>query len=106
MEAGDEPGIPIEAKESLYRIAQEALNNIAKHARARSIKIKLTTENDWMTLDISDDGIGFDTSQRFPGHLGLHTMRERAEKADGTLTIESASNSGTRIQVMIPLTAR
>lgn len=106
MEAGDEPGIPIEAKESLYRIAQEALNNIAKHARARSIKIKLTTENDWMTLDISDDGIGFDTSQRFPGHLGLQTMSERVTQLGGTFTMESASNSGTRIQVMIPLTAR
>jgi signal transduction histidine kinase len=106
LEAGDEPDVPIEAKESLYRITQEALNNIAKHARAQRVEVKLRTETDALSLDISDDGTGFDTSQQFPGHLGLHTMRERAEKAGGTFALDSAPNAGTRIQVMIPLSAR
>lgn len=106
LEAGDEPDISIEAKESLYRIAQEAMNNIAKHARANHVDIKLTDANGQLLLSISDDGAGFDTSAGFPGHLGLHTMRERAEKVGGTFIIESVPNTGTRIRVTIPLSAR
>jgi signal transduction histidine kinase len=106
MEAGEEPNVPIEAKESLYRIAQEALNNIAKHARARQVSLQLKVESDAVMLEISDDGAGFDVTQNFPGHLGLHTMRERAEKAGGTFAIDSAPNAGTRLQVKIPLTTR
>jgi signal transduction histidine kinase len=106
LEAGDEPDVPIEAKESLYRITQEALNNIAKHARAQRVEVMLRTETDALSLEISDDGAGFDTSRQFPGHLGLHTMRERAEKAGGTFALDSAPNAGTRIQVRIPLSAR
>jgi PAS domain S-box-containing protein len=106
LEAGDEPDVPIEAKESLYRITQEALNNIVKHARAQRVEVMLRTETDALSLDISDDGTGFDTSQQFPGHLGLHTMRERAEKAGGTFALDSMPNAGTRIQVRIPLSAR
>jgi len=106
MEAGAEPDVPIDVKESLYRIAQEALNNIAKHARARQVSLQLKVESDAVMLEISDDGAGFDVTQNFPGHLGLHTMRERAEKAGGTFAIESAPNAGTRLQVKIPLTAR
>lgn len=106
IDAGDEPDIPIEAKESLYRIAQEAMNNIAKHARATRVDVTLGSESDALNLIISDNGAGFDTTQNYPGHLGLHTMRERAEKVGGTFAIESALNSGTRIRVTIPLTTR
>lgn len=106
LETGNEPDISIEPKESLYRIAQEAMNNIAKHARANHVDVKLIDANGQLLLSISDDGAGFDTSAGFPGHLGLHTMRERAEKVGGTFNIESAQNAGTRIQVMIPLVAR
>jgi signal transduction histidine kinase len=102
MEAGEEPQIPLEAKESLYRITQEAINNIAKHARARLVKIKLGTEKDRLKLDITDDGVGFDTSQRFPGHLGLQTMSERVAQLGGTFTLESVPDQGTHIQVQIP----
>lgn len=103
LEAGDEPDVPLEVKESLYRIAQEAMNNIAKHARATHVDVRLSKANSELLLSISDDGAGFDTSAEFPGHLGMHTMRERAEKGGGTFTIESAPDVGTRIQVMIPL---
>ncbi len=106
LEAGDEPDVSIEVKESLYRIAQEAMNNIAKHAQAQHASLQLKVGNDELTLEISDDGVGFDTSQQFPGHLGMHTMRERAEKAGGTIAIESVPDAGTRIQVTIPTMAR
>lgn len=106
LEAEDEPDVSLEVKESLYRIAQEAMNNIAKHARAQHVNLQLKAESAELRLEISDDGAGFDTSQNFPGHLGLHTMRERAEKVGGTFAIESAPNAGARIQVMIPTTAR
>ena len=106
LEAGEESEAPIEVKESLYRIAQEALNNIAKHARATHVEVELANQDGHLLLNISDDGIGFDPTQNYPGHLGMHTMRERAESAGGTFAIESAPNAGTRIQVTIPLTAR
>jgi signal transduction histidine kinase len=101
LEAGDEPIVSIDVKESLYRIAQEAMNNIAKHARAAHVEVKLSNENGELLLSIFDDGAGFDTSVEFPGHLGMYTMRERAEKVGGILTIESAPNSGTRINVKL-----
>jgi signal transduction histidine kinase len=106
MEAGEEPNVSIEVKESLYRIAQEALNNIAKHARAQHVSLQLKAESGELMLEISDDGAGFDTSQQFPGHLGMHSMRERAEKVGGTFTIESAPDAGTRIRATIPSAAR
>ncbi len=106
LEAQDEPAVLLDVKESLYRIAQEALNNIVKHARATQVKVSLKVESGELRLGISDDGTGFDTGAEFPGHLGMITMRERAEKVGGTFAIESAPNAGTHIQVTIPLSAR
>jgi len=102
LEAGEEPDVSIDVKECLYRIAQEAMNNIAKHAHATHVEVNLSNAGGELLLSISDDGAGFDTRAEFPGHLGMHTMRERAEKAGGMFTIESAPNSGTRIRVTIP----
>lgn len=103
FEAGNEPEIPLEMKESLYRIAQEALNNISKHAKAKRVDVTLAETSKDLVLSITDDGVGFDVSQNFPGHLGLHTMSERAEQFAGNLEIKSAVNEGTYIQVRIPL---
>jgi signal transduction histidine kinase len=98
---GDEPLVPIEAKESLYRIAREALHNAVKHARASHIRLRLDC-SDGITLAIADDGIGFDPAGDFPGHLGLRSMRERVAKLGGSLQIESTPGSGTHIAVYIP----
>lgn len=106
LEAETEPDVSLDVKESLYRIAQEALNNIVKHARAQQVKVLLKVASNELRLEISDDGTGFDTGAEFPGHLGMITMRERAEKVGGTFAIESALNAGTHIQVKIPLSAR
>jgi signal transduction histidine kinase len=58
---------------------------------------------DTIILEISDDGVGFDTGGDFPGHLGLHSMRERAEGLGGTLTVQSAPGEGTRIRALMPV---
>ncbi len=88
---------------AIFRIIQEALNNIRKHAKAQSVKIKLEISNQNIQLTISDDGVGFDaeasngTSEG--GGFGLLNIRERVELLDGTLQIKSAPNKGTRIYV-------
>lgn len=104
LEAGEEPEVSIELKEALYRIAQEAMNNIAKHANASEAEIKLQAEDGQLILAILDNGIGFDTNQKFPGHLGLQSMSERVARSGGKFTLESAPGHGTRIRVRIPLT--
>jgi PAS domain S-box-containing protein len=98
-----EPEASPEAKEAVYRIAQEALHNTVKHARAANVQIKVECDPEWMTLEISDDGIGFDAHGDFPGHLGLRSMRERALRLGGTLEVDSTSGKGTRICAQIPI---
>lgn len=100
---GPEPDIPLEQKQALYRIAQEALHNIIKHARATTVFLQLARQADTLLLTVRDDGRGFDPTTSFPGHLGLHSMRERAEKIDASFTIESVSGHGTCIEARLPL---
>jgi signal transduction histidine kinase len=98
----DEPDASIEQKEAMYRIAQEAMHNTVKHARAGRLDIRLAVERDGLLLGVRDDGQGFDPAASFPGHLGLRSMEERVERLGGTLTVESAPGSGTRIRAWIP----
>ena len=98
----DEPDLPFEIKEALYRIAQEALHNTAKHARASRVDLRLQCAAKEVMLEVRDNGAGFDPSRSFPGHLGLRSMRERAARAGGTLEIESAPRHGTSLRVRVP----
>jgi PAS domain S-box-containing protein len=98
----DEPGAPPEVKETVYRIVQEALHNTVKHARANSVGLELVCNEGSLSLEVSDDGVGFDSDGEFPGHLGLRSMRERAQRVGGTLTIETSPGGGTRIRAQIP----
>jgi signal transduction histidine kinase len=98
----DEPDLSLEKKEALYRIAQEALHNIVKHARAGNVVLRLVGQGRGVFLEVCDNGKGFDPSTPFPGHLGLRSMRERVTKIGGTLTIKSAAGQGTCIHVQIP----
>jgi signal transduction histidine kinase len=100
---GEEPRLPIEAKEALYRVAQEALNNVIKHARASHVAVRMNVEGPHIVLSVEDDGVGFRTLAEYPGHIGLHTMRERIEEIGGQLTIESVLGQGTRLEVSVPL---
>jgi PAS domain S-box-containing protein len=94
-----EPELPLERKEALYRIGHEALHNALKHAHAKWIGLQLTSNGDGVVLQVADDGIGFDPHMSFPGHLGLTSMRERADLIGATLSIHSQPGRGTRITV-------
>ncbi|HXH23522.1 MAG TPA: GAF domain-containing protein, partial [Dehalococcoidia bacterium] len=98
-----EPDVAVEVKEAAYRIAQEALHNVVKHSQARSVRLVLAAEGDALRLTVADDGRGFDPDSDFPGHMGLRSMRERAERAGGTLTIDAAPGRGAAVTAVFPL---
>jgi signal transduction histidine kinase len=100
---GEEPEVALPAKDALYRIAQEALQNVIKHANAASVQVRLDCQDGVAVLEIRDDGMGFDADQSFPGHLGLTSMAERAVRLGGTVDIASEMGQGTRVYARIPL---
>lgn len=92
--------LPAEAQVVLYRICQEALTNIAKHAKASQVEIDVLHEPGNLELYIRDDGRGFDTAEQMPpGHYGLSMMRERAETVGAFLTVTSQVGQGTEIAI-------
>jgi signal transduction histidine kinase len=100
---------PLAEEEALYRIAQEALSNVVKHARAARARLRLATVAQVTILSVVDDGVGFTTSVEQTGEhavqmggLGLLTMRERATTIGGTIRIEAAPGAGTIIEVVVP----
>jgi len=99
----DEPDLSLRVKQELYRVAQEAMHNIVKHAHARHVDLRLDQTPGEVILEVRDDGAGFDTTVSFPGHLGLHSMRERITNLGRTFEIESTAGAGTRICVRISL---
>ncbi|WP_051580199.1 PAS domain S-box protein [Pseudonocardia acaciae] len=99
-----EPELPLRLKETLYRIAQEALHNAVKHANAGHIDLRLRTTGEHVELEIGDDGVGFaPATEARPGHLGLQSMRERAATHRGTIEIESVVGAGTTVRARLPL---
>jgi len=103
QELDGEPAISLEKKQALYRIAQEALHNIVKHAHASAIALRLVKQENELVLEVRDNGRGFDPHGSFPGHLGMRSMRERATKIGATLTIQSTPGQETSIRVSVPL---
>lgn len=93
------PPLPAAVEVAAYRIAQEALTNVVKHAQARHCEVRLTLDHT-LQLAITDDGRGI-TPQRQSG-VGLHSMRERAAELGGRVFIEGAPNGGTRVRVVLP----
>jgi signal transduction histidine kinase len=94
-----------EIETGIYRIAQEALNNVAKHARARSATVLLDVRGDDLVLVVEDDGVGLKPGSADETMLGLSGMRERAFALGGTLTLAGAPGGGTRVVASIPITA-
>jgi PAS domain S-box-containing protein len=92
----------IEVEETLYRIAQEALHNVVKHAGAREVRLDVRQDGDGVRLRVVDDGRGFDPSSVPDGHLGLAGMRARAERLGGDLLVTAAPGRGTTIEVLVP----
>ncbi len=99
---GEEQDLPAETEGGLYRIAQEALNNALKHAQARRIEIRLRWTPSPITLEIIDDGVGFDPhAVHQQGGLGLQGMEERAAQLGIQLSIQSQPGQGTRVKVEV-----
>jgi len=93
-----------ERRTVLYRIATEALTNAGKHAGAEHVSVVVHGRDGGVALQVTDDGAGFDVAahQPIPGHIGLDSMRERAELAGGTLDVSSSADSGTVVSAWIP----
>jgi signal transduction histidine kinase len=97
------PPLPAAVEVAVYRIAQEALTNVARHAQAHHCLLRLAIEAEALHLDIRDDGKGIPPAHRMG--VGLHTMHERASELGGSCIITPGSPGGTTIQVRLPLTA-
>jgi signal transduction histidine kinase len=98
----DEPSLSLKTKQELYRVAQEALHNTIKHARASQVNVRLLRTAEAIILEIRDNGRGFDSASSFPGHLGLLSMQERVKTLAGVLSIESTPGQGTTIRARVP----
>ena len=96
------PAIDEERQTLLFRIAQEALNNIAKHAQARSVLLRVVERDGQLQLQVVDDGVGFDPAQQ-PGGSGVSGMRERLRLFQGRLEVHSAPGHGTRLRAVVPV---
>ena len=89
---------------ALFRILQESLTNVARHAGATQVEVSLDRSDDELTLTVRDNGRGFQTADpRKPNSYGLLGLRERAYLLNGSVNIESAPGAGTTIEVHIPL---
>jgi len=96
--------LPAEAQVAFYRVCQEALNNVAKHAKASQVEIELKQEEAVIEMRIRDDGEGFDPEKKISGHYGLGMMHERAEAAGALLTVTSQPGHGTELTVRWTIT--
>lgn len=92
--------VPIEVKIALYRVAQEALNNVAKHSGAKNAAVLLSCDEEKVTLTIKDDGHGFNVNANANKSLGMGIIRERSKEINAELNIESLVDSGTTVEVV------
>jgi signal transduction histidine kinase len=89
--------LPLDVKINVYRIVQESINNISRHAQANRVQLSLRADEEWLRIEVRDDGCGFDTTAVKPGHMGVNIMRERAAQIGGELQIESMQGKGTSV---------
>lgn len=101
VDAEDFDRLPIEVEEAFYRITQEAIHNIVKHASAQTASVRIGRPDGPLVLEVTDDGDGFEPDRVPRGHLGLVGMRQRADQVSADLVIESAPNEGTTIRVTL-----
>lgn len=97
--------LPTTVEEQLFRVVQEALSNILRHANASEVKVEITHDGEEVFLHIADNGIGFDTEEKKNNKTsyGLKTMRERCEEVGGTYSLRSRKGEGTHIDLRIPI---
>ncbi|MBD0384191.1 sensor histidine kinase [Paenibacillus sedimenti] len=108
---GRETRIPSGLEIAIFRLVQEALSNVIKHAKATFVSVELTLERDQVQIYVVDNGIGFDVAQTEQSiakgnNFGLLGMRERVELLDGSMILESEKDSGTKITMLIPIGGR
>jgi NarL family two-component system sensor histidine kinase LiaS len=101
---GERPA-PLDVEQALFRVAQEALSNVARHSGARSVDVRVAWEAEGLTLAIQDDGHGFDVAERDGKGVGLGSMRERIEALGGELRVSSQAG-GTHVEAQVPLAAQ
>ncbi len=99
-----ERSLPEEFEQAFFRIAQEALSNVAKHSEATHVELSLVMDDDEISIEISDNGKGFNVSSAELNGIGLRSMRERMEALGGGLRLESTVGQGTRLIARCPLT--
>jgi signal transduction histidine kinase len=101
---GPESPLPVDPRteEELFAIGREALSNVARHAGARSATVRVEPSSGGVSLEISDDGNGFDATAARPGHYGLESMRSRAADIGGDLTVASSLGMGTVVRLEVP----
>jgi signal transduction histidine kinase len=102
--AGAASRAPADTEAALFRVAQEALTNVGRHAKATKVRLTLTDLDDMLLLDVADDGVGFDADADTTGY-GLVGMRHRLAGVGGALTVESAPGYGTTLNAAVPLPA-
>ncbi len=103
LDLAEELTAPLAVEEALWRIAQEALSNVARHSQATSVQVQLKYLPEEVTLSISDNGRGFAVSDGQQGGIGLHSMRERMAGVGGTIDIQSQPGAGTCVLARCPL---
>jgi signal transduction histidine kinase len=94
--------LPLAIEEVLYRVAQEALHNVVKHAGARQVRVEVGRTGQGVRLRIEDDGKGFDPEAVPDGHLGLAGMRARTDRIGGQFSCRSEPGRGTTIEIEVP----
>jgi signal transduction histidine kinase len=99
---GDSQFLDLDKELMLFRIVQESLNNVVKHAQAKQILIKLHYTTNNLLVSIEDDGIGFDVNKKSNGS-GLSNISKRAQSIGGIATISSSKSTGTIVQINIPI---
>jgi len=102
----DEPRLPSVIETTLYRVVQEAMNNVFKHAAAESVSVSIERRGGMVLAIVEDDGRGFDSDappSNNPARLGIAGMRERAIIAGGRLTLESSAGGGTTVRLQLPI---
>jgi len=105
VEARLDDRLPTEIETTLYRVVQEALTNVVKHAGAEHVSIVVSSRDGRVAATVDDDGRGFDVEHVREDALGLLGMRERLALVGGTLEVESSPESGTTIAAQVPLAA-
>jgi len=95
--------IPVNKEIALYRVAQEALNNIMKHAKATTVEVSLVANDGSLVFMIEDNGIGFENKEKLVNSLGLKSMRKRVEDLNGVFAIDSARQRGTTLIAEMPI---